>query len=140
MVEKQESDKLNPELETLTHISGLIRTYLANIEKAQLEISKLKEMVQDALENNPQYQEAMAETKEASKIKADVKRQIMEENKLDESANKIKELTGSLKDKRAGLSEYLVEYARLSNSKQFELDNGKTMEIVYTAHLTRSVS
>lgn len=140
MAKTKEPNKLNLDLETLNHVSGLIKTYLENIEKMKLEVAKHKEMIQDALDNNPQYREAESEAKEASKIKADAKRQIMEENKLDNSANKIKELNLSLKQSRAALSEYLVEYARLSNSKQFELGDGKTMEIIYTAHLAKTLS
>lgn len=125
------------ELDSLTTVTNLVKNYIATITRTKNELSKHKEMLEDALSVNPQYKEACDEAKETSKIKADVKRQILEEDKLLELSTKVKELAASLKETREALSEYLVEYARLSGSNQIEDDDGRTHEIVYSAHLVK---
>lgn len=125
------------ELDSLTTVTNLVKNYMATITRTKNELSKHKEMLEDALDSNPQYKEACDEAKEALKIKADVKRQIMEEEKLMEISAKVKELAGTLKETREALSEYLVEYARLSGSNQIEDEDGQTHEIVYSAHLVK---
>lgn len=126
------------ELENLTTVTNLVKNYIATIEKTKNELRKHKEMLEDTFSNNPQYKEASEEAKEASKIKADVKRQILEQEDLLELSTKVKDLNLTLKETRAALSEYLVEYARLSGSKQIEDDNGKILQIVYSAHLVKA--
>jgi predicted RNase H-like nuclease (RuvC/YqgF family) len=126
------------EIENLMTVTNLVKNYITSIERAKNDLLKQREMLEDALSNNSQYKEACEEAKEASKIKADVKRQILEQEKLLDLSNKIKELSLNLKETKSALSEYLVEYSRLSGSKQIEGDDGKTLEIVYTAHLVKT--
>ena len=107
--------------------------------KEELKLT-VKEMLEDALLGNPQYKEACNDAKEAGKIKADVKRQILEEEKLLGLSNKVKDLGLRLKETKEALSEYLVEYAKLSGSNQIEGDDGQTREIVYSARLVKAAN
>lgn len=137
---QNKSESTGSELETLTSVTNLIKNYISTIEKTKNELSKQKEMLEDALSNSPQYKEASDDAKEAGKIKADVKRQILEQVDLLELNTKVKDLNLTLKETKGALSEYLVEYAKLSGSKQIEVDDGKTLEIVYSAHLVKAES
>lgn len=127
----------NQKTDDILAITKIVRTQISAVNRAQKELTNYKDLVADALAVNPNYQEAEKEAKEASKIKADVKRQILEEAKLSETVAKIKELTGHLKETKASLSDYLMEYRRLSGSNQLESENGETVEIVYVAKLKR---
>ncbi|MCL5003680.1 MAG: hypothetical protein M1352_00210 [Patescibacteria group bacterium] len=124
-------------VDDLTAVIKIIKNQMAALDRAQKELGNHKEMVEDTLENNPHYREASQEAKEASKIKSDVKRQILDDAKLSPTVAKIKELTAYLKETRASLSDYLVEYQRLSGSNQIEGDDGETAEIVYVAKLKK---
>ena len=128
------------ELESLTAVTNLVKNYISTIEQTKSELTKQKDMLEDALSGNPQYKEACDEAKEYSKIKADVKRQILMDDKLSGLVSKVKDLSQTLKETKEALSEYLVEYAKLSGSNQIEGDDGQTREIVYTARLVKQTS
>lgn len=128
------------ELESLTTVTNLVKNYISAIGRTKIELSKQKEMLEDALSNNPQYKEACDDAKEAGKIKSDVKRQILEDDELQNISVKVRDLSQTLKETKSALSEYLIEYARLSGSKQIEGDDGKILEIVYSAHLVKAES
>jgi len=135
-----ETTSKETELESLTTVTNLIKNYISTIERTKTELGKQKDIMEDALANNPQYKEACDEAKEYSKIKADVKRQILEDDKLANLVAKVKELTLTLKETKEALSEYLVEYAKLSGSNQIEGDDGQTREIVYSARLVKQTN
>lgn len=55
-------------------------------------------------------------------------------------ANKAKTLAAELKEKQFSLSDYLLEYQRLSGANQIEIGDGEILEIVNTARVVRKAS
>ena len=125
--------------ETLTTIVGLIQNYLGAIEREKKELTENKQMLEDALNNDPVYKEHADKAKEAVKIKSATKLQILRQPQLSQVVAKVKELSEQLKEKKESLSQYLLEYARISGERQIEGPDGQIQEIVYQARLVRGV-
>lgn len=121
----------------LLNLEELIRNHIHNIEKLKEEHKKLKEMFEDAFANNPVYRENAEKAKEAAKIKATTRQQIASQPSVINLANKIKEFSLEIKERQAALSDYLLEYQRLTGSNEIEDANGQILEIVNSAKLVR---
>ncbi len=52
-------------------------------------------------------------------------------------AGKVKDFRDQIKELRAGMSDYLQEYAKLSGSTDFEDGEGNLRKIVYVARLVK---
>lgn len=123
--------------ENLIKITNLIKSHLSGIERAKKELSAQKTMLEDSLSNNPEYREKSDVVKEATKAKNVVKQKIINKPELMDLSAKIKDASLTIKDSQKALSDYLQEYARLSDSRQIEDENGEIIEIIYTAKLVR---
>lgn len=122
--------------DTIT-ITNLIQNYLAQIESSQKELKEQKQMLADALANDPTYKEHEAKAKEAAKVKAATKAQILKQPALAQVNAKTKELTATLKESRESLSNYLQEYQKATGLSSFEAANGEVQQIVFVAKLVR---
>ncbi len=140
-MDEARSDEVSDNLETrgtsLVSVTNLVKRYISIIENAKKEQSTLKEMTDDALSNNKEYKEQMAKVKEAIKIRTRIKQKVLSEPALIEAVSKLKDFASEIKEARALLSEYLVEYQKLSGSNQLEDSNGEMREIVYVAKLVK---
>ncbi|GIW61496.1 MAG: hypothetical protein KatS3mg089_0348 [Patescibacteria group bacterium] len=121
----------------LLNLEELIRNHIQSLDKLKEEHKKLKEMFEDAFANNPVYRENAEKAKEAEKIKATTRQQIASQPSVINLANKIKEFSLEIKERQAALSDYLLEYQRLTGSNEIEDANGQILEIVNSAKLVR---
>lgn len=121
----------------LLNLEELIRNHIHSLEKLKEEHKKLKEMFEDAFANNPVYRENAEKAKEAVKIKTTTRQQIASQPSVINLANKIKEFSLEIKERQAALSDYLLEYQRLTGSNEIEDANGQILEIVNSAKLVR---
>ncbi len=124
----------------LLDLENLIKSHVSGIDKRKEELKKIKEMLNDIFVNNPTYQEHEKLAKEANKVKAATKTQLMKLPNAKELGDKIKITTSEIKETDGALSDYLREYQRMSGSNEIEGDDGQVREIVYVAKLVKKSS
>lgn len=124
--------------ETLSHVISLIQNTNASLDQIKKEIATNKEMVEDALNNDPTYRSEAEKVKAAAKVRNEVKNRILQQPNLLEINGKLKDQKLHLKELRETLSEYLQEYQRQTGSKTIEGPDGQLNEIVYTARLIKT--
>ena len=118
------------------NLTSLIKSNLKAIAERKEQASKLAEMLSDLLENDPIYREHEEAAKKAAKIKGKTKTQILKLPQAADLASKIQALKNELKELKAMQSTYLTDYAK-TGATQFEDEDGKTFEIVYSMRSTR---
>lgn len=124
----------------LTSLDELIKNHVKSIDSLRVEIKKQQEMITDGFANDPVFRENDAKAKEAAKVKNTTKLQIMKQPAMMTLSNKVKSMKAELKDKQFALSDYLLEYQRLSGANQIETDDGQVLEIVNVAKVVRKSS
>ncbi len=122
---------------SLITLEKLILSYLSNIDRHQEQLKKYKEMLDSALENNPEYVEAAKTAKEAAQAKSSAKNQVIQQPEISKIHSNLKDGQSQLKEMRASLSKYLSDYAQLSGTNQFEDDEGEVHEIIYIAKVVK---
>lgn len=124
----------------LTSLDELIKAHVASIDRLKVELRKQKEMLEDGYANDPVYHEHDEQAKAANKKKSETKQQILKQPAMQTISNKAKTLAAELKDKQFSLSDYLLEYQRISGANQIEIGDGEILEIVNTARIVRKSS
>jgi len=121
-------------------LENMIKTNMTTIDSRRNELKKNKEMLSDILGNDPGYKEASDKAKEANKVKAAAKAQVMRAPNAMALSEKVRSLAAEVKESEEALSDYLREYERLSGSNEIEGDDGEVREIVYVARLIKKSS
>ncbi len=121
----------------LIKIEEMIKVHISQVEKLEEDITKYKEMVDNIFGNDSTYQEHDKVAKEAAKIRAKTKSEIMKRKDVAELSDKLKDLKTEKSELEGGLSDYLREYQRLSGSNEIETEDGQVREIVYVAKLVK---
>ncbi len=111
--------------EVLLEIEGLIKTHISGIDKRKSELKKLREMLESALANDETYRQHADKAKEANKVKAATRHQIMQQAQNKQLDDKVKGLSAEIKEMDGALSDYLREYQRMSGSTEIEGKYGK---------------
>ena len=124
----------------LTSLDELIKATVASMDRLRIELKKHKEMLEDGYANDPVYHENDEQAKAAAKKKNETKQNILKQPAMQTIANKAKTLAAELKEKQFSLSDYLLEYQRLSGANQIEVGNGEILEIVNTAKVVRKTA
>lgn len=128
-----EKDKAN----LIMQLEGLIKTNLSQADKLREELSEQKAMLKDSFENDPTYIEHATLAKEANKVKAKTKAEIVKRPEIATIAEKVRTMSSELKELNSALSDYLREFNQQSGISQIEGADGELMEIVYVAKLVR---
>ncbi len=136
----QQESTSNNDAVLLVRIEEMIKTHTSQIDSLQEEITKYRDMVNDILENDETFQEHDKAAKEAARIRANTKKEIMKRPDAADLANKLKALKSEQKELREGMSDYLREYQRLSGSSEIEGEDGQLREIVFVAKLVKRSS
>lgn len=121
----------------LVRIEEMIKTHMAQIDTLKEDITKRKDMLDDIFVNDETFQEHDKVAKEAAKIKANTKKEILKRSDAADLSNQLKSLKSEQKELKEGLSDYLREYQRLSGSNEIEGEDGEIRQIVYTAKLIK---
>lgn len=91
--DSQESTEVTPQTvdgsTVLINLESMIKSHISAIDKSQEELSKHKEMLDDILNNDLTYKEHSEKAKEANKIKANTKAQILKQPQAADLSNKI---------------------------------------------------
>src|SRR5258708_7418352 len=123
----------NSQLTVLMSLEELIKRHISSIEKLQIEGKKHKEMFDDAFEGSVVYKEHADKAKEAQKQKAATRQEILKQPQIIQLADKIKTMREESRELKLALSDYLVEYQRLSGLKEIQDEQGEFREIINSA-------
>lgn len=121
----------------LLSLENLIKNNIASIDKLREETRKHKQMLEDSFMTDAVYQEHLKLAKEAAKVKSATRAQILKMPQNVQLSNKIKNMTTELKDKQYALSDYLLEYQRMTGVNEIEGEDGEVREIVNTAKVVK---
>lgn len=124
----------------LLSLENLIKNHIASIDKLKEENKKQKQMLEDSFMNDAVYQEHLRLAKEAVKQKSATKSQITKQPQNMALSQKIRQMSAELKDKQLALSDYLLEYQRLTGVNEIEGDDGEIREIVNSAKVVKRAS
>ncbi len=140
----EESDESTPQepqvvgdAAILLNLEEMIKNYIQSIDKLKEEKKKHAEMFEDAFVNNPVYRENSEKAKEALKVKATTRQQIASQPSVIALGVKIKDLSRDLKERQVALSDYLLEYQRLTGANEIEDNDGQIREIINSAKLIK---
>lgn len=126
--------------QVLTSLDEMIKSHVQSIDRLKVEVRKLRETIEDGFANDAVYKEHDDAAKAAAKVKLATKAQIMKQPAVLTLVQKMKTLASELKEKQFSLSDYLLEYQRLSGANQIETDDGQVLEIVNSAKIVRKSS
>ncbi|KKR83803.1 MAG: hypothetical protein UU73_C0003G0238 [Candidatus Daviesbacteria bacterium GW2011_GWA1_41_61] len=121
----------------LINLEQLIKSHISGVDRLKEEVTKHKGMLDDILANDQTYKEHTERAKEASKIKAATRAQIMKQPQVAELAEKVKSMKVEINEMEDALSDYLKEYQRMSGVNEIEGEDGEVREIVYVAKLIK---
>lgn len=121
----------------LLSLEQLVKNHIASIDKLKEELKKQKQMLEDGFMNDAVYQEHLRLAKEAIKVKSATRAQITKQPQNVILSNKIKTMTAELKDKQFALSDYLLEYQRMTGINEIEGEDGEVREIVNSAKVIK---
>lgn len=138
MDDQDNLNHINENVNELLNLEDLIKNYVSRVESIKVEIKKQKDLFEDSFESDMVYKEHQEKAKEAAKIKAETKQQILKQPTLSALGEKIDEMKTQLKELQITLSDYLVQYQRMSGFNEIDLGNGETMIIINSARLVKS--
>lgn len=121
----------------LLNLEEMIKNHISSIDKFREEKKKLQEMFEDSFNNNPIYRENTEKAKEALKVKATTRQQIASQPSVIALQQKIKSVGQDLKERQTALSDYLLEYQRLTGANEIEDNEGQIREIINSAKLIK---
>jgi chromosome segregation ATPase len=120
---------------TLASIESLIKNSRSRLVQLEEENRQLKDMFNSILENDPEYVEADKQAKKLSKEKTAVKSRLKKQENAKDTVQKIEDNQFQIRELKTALSDYLAQFVSLSGLRQIETEDGKLMDIVYTAKL-----
>ncbi|MEK7605322.1 MAG: hypothetical protein AAB478_02230 [Patescibacteria group bacterium] len=121
----------------LLNLEEMIKNYIQSLDKLREEKKKIGEMLEDSFVNNPVYRENAEKAKEALKVKATTRQQIASQPSVIALSLKVKGLNSDIKERQVALSDYLLEYQRLSGANEIEDAEGQIREIINSARLIK---
>ena len=124
----------------LLSLEELIKNHIQSLDKLQDDLKKHRQMFSDAFENSESYRELEKQVKEANKQKSQAREQIIKQPAMQSLAQKIKDFNTDLKEKKSALSDYLLEYQRMSGATEIEGHDGQVREIINNAKLIKRSS
>ena len=84
--------------DVLLNLESLVKSHITSIDKLKIEQKKQKEMLEDIFLNDPTYKQHLDKAKEAAKVKAATKAQIMKRSDVYQLSEKIKDIHLQLKE------------------------------------------
>jgi len=141
-VEDAQSDSTSTDNDAtvLLSLENLIKNHIGSIDKLKEEVKKNKQMLEDGFASDAVYQEHAKLAKEAVKQKSATRSKFLLQPQNIVLSNKIKSMTTELKDKQFSLSDYLLEYQRMTGVNEIEGEDGEVREIVNSAKVVKKPS
>jgi AAA+ ATPase superfamily predicted ATPase len=130
--DKGAADFLNLEL--------LIKSYLSQVENLKKEQHQQRQILEDAFENDAVYREHNEKVKEANRLRLETRRQILNQPALKEIREKLEEVRDQIREQEGILSDYLLQYQKMTGINEIEGDDGEIRIIVNVARLVKGSS
>ncbi|OGH10581.1 MAG: hypothetical protein A2857_06855 [Candidatus Levybacteria bacterium RIFCSPHIGHO2_01_FULL_36_15] len=124
----------------LVNLEDSIKSHISSIERLYIEIKKHKETLDSIFLNDPTFADHSEKAKEANKVKAETRQQILRRPTVMTVANQIKNMKSDIKELQTELSDYLQEYQRLSGANVIEGEDGELREIINIAKVVKKSS
>lgn len=124
----------------MLNLEEMIKNHIVSLDKLREEQKKFRDMYEDAFLGNPTYRENAEKAKEALKVKATTRQQIASQPSVIATSQKLKGISQDIKERIAALSDYLLEYQRLTGANEIEDAEGQIREIINSAKLIRRSS
>lgn len=121
----------------LLSLEEMIKSHIDSIERLRQELKQNREMFEDAFSNNPTYRENLEKVKEVNKAKTSVREEIAKQPSVMALADKVKSLRQDIKERQMALSDYLLEYQRMTGATEIEGNDGQVREIVNTSRVVK---
>lgn len=134
------ADQQNDSAEVLLSLESLIKNNIASIDKLTEELKGMRQMFADAFINDPTFKELELKAKEAVKAKSSTKQQLLKQPSVMQLADKIKTISSELREKKDSMSDYLLEYQRLSGTNEIQGYDGEVREIIQQAKVIKKSS
>jgi len=113
----------------LLSLEDMIKNNIATIDKETAELREKRHMFVDAFQNDATFKEHEDKAREANVTKLATKQQILKQPAMMQMAEKIKSMAADLKERKAAVSDYLLEYQRLTQATTIEDLDGNLREI-----------
>lgn len=145
-LETSDSEPTSPDTQqsgqadVLMSLESLIKNNIASIDKLTDELREHRAMFTDSFANDPVFKELEEKAKEATKAKSSTKQQLSSQPSVRQLADKVKTISSELKEKKLSLSDYLLEYQRMSGVNEIEGHDGEVREIVNAARVVKKTS
>ncbi len=113
----------------------IARRRIGIINKSKLELKKLKEMHNDAFNNEPTFVTADKEVKDTANKRKGIVTQLSKQPATAELIGKIRDLKEQIKSNEESLASELIEYYKTSGVTEIEDENGQVQEFVISIRL-----
>jgi len=124
-------------VDNFLNLENLIKDYLTHIQSLKEELKKQRDLFVDSFESDAVYKEHEEKAKEAAKVKAETKHQILKQPVLASIQDKIADVKSEIKELENTLSDYLLQYQKMTGASEIEVADGETMIIVNSAKLVK---
>jgi hypothetical protein len=123
--------------DTIKSLKELSLKYIESIGELKGQIKEANQMIKDALVGDVAYLDASEKTKEVQKKLTVEKKRVQSRPDIIQLAIKLKTMRDELKEKKSSLSDYLLEYERLSGADVIDGPKGEQLSIFKKAEVTR---
>ncbi|MEP7189016.1 MAG: hypothetical protein ABI901_07505 [Roseiflexaceae bacterium] len=119
-------------------LQNLIQRKIQAMEELSDQIKEADEVIKGALADNAAYNQADEKAKEAAKHRSQVRAQVMDTTEMKNFAGKRKSLKAQKAEEKETLSDYLIDYERLTGANIIESLSGVQLEIFKTAAVKKA--
>lgn len=137
---KEKYSTLGSKADDFLALESLIKNYISRLKTLKANLKQQKDIYDNSFESDVVYHENSEKAKEALAVRSSTKQQLLKQPALMELSEKIDDLRMEIKEAEENLSDYLIQYQRLSGSDEIETEDGERMIIVYKAKLVRSTT
>lgn len=121
----------------LIDLERTIKTFHQGIQMKRAELKKMKEMVDDTLENDAVYSEHTEKVNEAKRVQKETRDQLMNVSSIISTLEEMKDLKSEVKDLQTHLSDNVMKYYDMAKTDQITMDDGETYVIRPSAKLVK---
>lgn len=126
-----------PDAKKIINLENLIKGYLTDIANLRDKLRAQREMIKSTIEGDRDFSEAATKTAELKKKETEIKQKLVKVEAVVATKMKVEQLMTELKNVQQSLSDYLNEYANLTQSTEFIGPEGELHQIVRTAKLVK---
>ncbi len=110
--------------ETLSHLQNILERYATELETVGKQMKEKRESMQSIFENDAQLAEATEQAQQATKKSKERKSQMNANAEVVAIKNQLVELAEQRKEIEETISNHLLNYYKITNSKSFDTSDG----------------